>query len=165
MTSDTLISGADFSICRKYRFALWRIWDTDKPAVMFVGLNPSTANESGDDPTIKRVIAMSKKWGFGGVYMLNCFPFVSTDPAALTDCGRMEENNEWLQAVSNKCEQVVFAWGAFAIAKQRADQLSSMFPEAKALQINKDGSPKHPLYVRVGTVPVKFNNEVKNGTI
>jgi len=64
-------SGAEFSECRKYRYALWRIWDKSKPLVMFIGLNPSTANENVDDPTIRSVCRMTKNNGYGGVYMMN----------------------------------------------------------------------------------------------
>lgn len=58
--------GADFSNDRKYRYALWRIWDRTKPLVMFIGLNPSTANETENDPTIKSVGRISKNNGYGG---------------------------------------------------------------------------------------------------
>ena len=59
------IFGADFSEDRKYRNALWRIWDSKKSLVMFVGLNHSSANENTDDPTIRRVISFAKAWGYG----------------------------------------------------------------------------------------------------
>lgn len=58
--------GAMFSKCRKYRYVLWRIWDDDKPRVMFIGLNPSIAGAIIDDPTIRKVIGFAKRWGFGG---------------------------------------------------------------------------------------------------
>ena len=69
--------GAYFSPCRKYRYALWRIWNQNKPYAMFIGLNPSIADEVYDDPTIKRCINYSKSWGYGGVYMTNLFSYVS----------------------------------------------------------------------------------------
>lgn len=151
-------SGAEFSQCRSYRYALWRIWDESKPLVMFVGLNPSTANESSDDPTIKRVVAIAQNLGFGGVYMMNCFPFVSTDPAKLYDCSGWVTNEEWLKTVAAKCKEVVFAWGNFDVDQKLGVDylLTRMFPDAKALHINKNGSPKHPLYCRKDTTIVKF---------
>lgn len=142
-------TGATFSECRKYRYALWRIWDDKKPFIMFVGLNPSTANEDKDDATIRRVISMAKQWGYGGVYMMNCFPFISTDPIYLKDCGKIKENDCFLQTIGELCECVVFAWGSFDIVveKSRDIALTQMFPNAKALIKNKNGSPRHPLYV------------------
>ena len=66
-------SGAEFSPDRKYRYALWRIWDKSNPLIMFIGLNPSKANELKDDPTIRRVRRFAFDWGYGGVYMINYF--------------------------------------------------------------------------------------------
>jgi hypothetical protein len=163
-------SGALFTEDRKYRFALWRIWDEAKPLVMFIGLNPSTANEEENDPTIRRVIAISKFNGYGGVYMMNCFPLVSTDPAALYDFYNTPfhelediENMRWLLEVKRKCETVVFAWGNFDVVKDRAKSITGYMKEGKALHINKNGSPKHPLYCKNDTVFVdwKFNDVKK----
>ncbi len=144
--------GATFSECRKYRYCLWRIWDRSKPMVMFVGLNPSKADEVEPDPTIKSVGRISKFNGYGGFFMMNCFAYVSTDPDQLIILGQ-SENGEWLKSVGSICADVVFAWGAFDIVKAtgRDWQLAELFPNAKALFINKSGSPKHPLYCKSET--------------
>lgn len=155
----TETSGAEFSNCRNYRYALWRIWDTSKPLVMFIGLNPSTANEFSDDPTIRRVKAIAKNLGYGGIYMMNCFAYISTDPKLLkTNPMSKEWNDNMLTITASKCADVIFAWGNFDIVKTtgRDIELIEMFPHAKALHINKNGSPKHPLYVRNDVIPVKF---------
>ncbi len=76
-------SDAELSKCRAYRYALWRTWDESKPFAMFVGLNPSTADELEDDPTIRRCINFSKLWGYGGLCMVNLFAYRATDPTAL----------------------------------------------------------------------------------
>ncbi|HHC7270859.1 TPA: DUF1643 domain-containing protein [Vibrio parahaemolyticus] len=65
---------AKLSDCRTYRYELWRIWDEQKPYAMFVGLNPSTADETEDDPTIRRCIYFAKSWGYGGLCMANLPP-------------------------------------------------------------------------------------------
>ena len=65
---------------RKYRYVLSRIWDKSKPIVMIIGLNPSTADETEDDRTIRRCIKFADSWGYGGVYMLNLFAFRATKP-------------------------------------------------------------------------------------
>lgn len=149
-------SGAHFSECGKYRYALWRVWDACLPAVMFIGLNPSTANADTDDPTIRKVRSFAKKWGYGGVYMLNLFPYISTDPEQLKCEFNERINTDYLHEFGQKASMVVFAWGAFEIAGFRSGQVSQMFPNAKALVINKDGSPRHPLYVPGNVVPVNF---------
>lgn len=158
-----LKSGAQFSTCRKYRYALWRIWDESKPLVMFIGLNPSTANETETDPTIKRVCAIAKFNGYGGVYMMNCFPFVSTDPKQMLLCHPESEewkiNEFWLWDVSKICKDIVFAWGNFDVVKEmgRDKDLSNLFPHAKALIINKNGSPKHALYCKKETILINYH--------
>jgi len=78
-------SHATFSPCRKYRYSLFRIWDEDKSLVLFIGLNPSTADEKEDDPTIRRCINFAKQWGwgYGGLIMGNLFSFRATQPSDL----------------------------------------------------------------------------------
>jgi hypothetical protein len=169
MKNENSLSGAFFSEDRLYRYALWRIWNGDLPKVMFIGLNPSTANESTDDPTIKRVISISKNLGFGGVYMLNVFPLVSAYPEVLLDYFETpfhdlsDDNNDcWLSDISKRCNEIVFAWGNFKIVRERKrdSELLKRFPQAKALHINKNGSPKHPLYCKSDTQLVQFNRDV-----
>lgn len=158
--------GAEFSDCRNYRYSLWRIWDKEKPLVMFIGLNPSTANEIEPDNTIDSVERISKFNGYGGFYMMNCFPFVSTDPDALrnydkTIFGQQQfiVNNRKLKEIADKCNTLVFAWGNFKVVKdlKRDVELKLMFPDAVALKINKSGSPKHPLYCKEQTEFIPFN--------
>ena len=159
-------NGAAMSDDRKYRYALWRIWDVEKRKVMFIGLNPSTANEISDDPTIRRVIRFAYDWGFGGVYMLNCFPLVSANPDDLKGVYQKSttnifeiQNHQYLIGYATECEKVVFAWGSFPIVKEfDIDiKLRMMFPEAYCLGKNANGSPKHPLYLRRDSELVKFS--------
>lgn len=150
-------SGAHFSDDRRHRYFLWRIWDDRKDFVMFIGLNPSTANESENDPTIRRVISFAKAWGFGGVYMCNLFTFISPYPDDLKKCIDPEKDCDyWLQSVGSMCKKVVFAWGNFKEAAERSKEVIKLFPGAVALEINKNGTPKHPLYIKGDTVPVPF---------
>ena len=73
-------SEAMLSVDRKYRYVLTRTWDETLSNIMFVGLNPSTADETTDDPTIRRCINFAKSWGYGGLYMVNLFAYRSTNP-------------------------------------------------------------------------------------
>lgn len=152
------LSGAIFSDCRKYRYALWRKWDETKPMIMFIGLNPSKANEYEPDPTITRVIQFSKSMGYGGVYMMNLYAIVDSNPDVLkTHPDPLGENDGWVEKIAPECQMIIFAWGKFKEAKSRADKFIKMFPEGHCLVKNKDGSPRHPLYVKGDTVPVKFS--------
>jgi hypothetical protein len=153
------INGANFSEDRKYRYRLWRIWDKSLPLVMFIGLNPSTANETDNDPTIRSVCRIARNNGYGGVYMMNCFAFISTDPNGLQITpDSLEKNNIMLTVTSSVCKDVVFAWGNFDIvySSGRHDELVKMFPHAKALHINRNGSPKHPLYCKSDSKLIDF---------
>ena len=159
----TEVRGAQISGCGKYRFNLWRVWDDTKPLVMFIGLNPSTADSVKDDPTIRRVKAFAKSWGYGGVYMLNLFPLRTPYPRDLLvwinesdSIVDIRTNDQALKFTAQSCDRIIFAWGSFKEAKERADVVTTMF-NGYALKINNDGSPKHPLYVRADTEPIPYN--------
>jgi hypothetical protein len=129
---------------------------------MFIGLNPSTANEDKDDPTIRRVVGMARGWGFGSVYMTNLFSFVTAYPSELERCiESFGEVDAHLRQTAKKCNKVVFAWGSFETFG-RDKQVIAMFPHAMALQINKNGSPKHPLYCKKDSQLIKFKHEKEN---
>lgn len=151
-------STAYFSHDRKYRYSLSRMWDASLPSILFIGLNPSTANESVNDPTIRKVMKFAAIFGYGKVYMGNCFPFISTDPNQLNALDNIAKNDHELSLIKRTVSEVVFAWGAFDIVKEsgRDKALSAMFPDAKCLIKNKDGSPRHPLYVPYLTKLIKW---------
>lgn len=154
-------SGAEFSPCGNYRYQLWRIWDETKPKVAFIGLNPSTANEETNDPTIRRVISFANKWGYGGVIMYNLFAIVSSSPEVLLKCGDPMGNNQWyLDDIKTHCERIIFAWGSFKEAKQRAKEVAEQYPDSYCLKHTKNGEPWHPLYVKGDAQPILFQPEI-----
>ncbi len=139
--------GADFSNCGNYRYKLWRIWDEKLPKAMCIGLNPSTANAEKDDATIRILIKVLGKLGYGGFYMMNCFAFITSKPELLQHNPMSDEwNNNTLTVVASECADVIFAWGTFKIIKEtgRDKELQEMFPNAKCFGVNNDGSPFHP---------------------
>jgi hypothetical protein len=150
-------NGAVFSTERHYRYALWRVWNADNGIVMFIGLNPSTANERDNDPTIRRVMSFAYDWGFGGVVMANIYGWITPYPLELQACEYpIGENDQWVEALAKHCQKIVFAWGKFKQAAKWSQVLIEMFPDAYALKINNDGTPRHPLYVPGKIIPVKF---------
>lgn len=145
------------SPCRLYRYTLWREWDeilsSDAGYLMVIGLNPSTADETQDDPTIRKCVGFAKRWGFSALCMTNLFAFRATDPAVM----KAEkypvggENNRWLQECAMGAQCVLAAWGAHGSHNGRAAEVTAILSgygnPLYCLKKNKDGSPMHPLYV------------------
>ena len=140
---------AVFSPCRTYRYLLWREWIGGVGYAMFVGLNPSTADETQDDPTIRRCIAFAKSWGYAGLCMTNLFAFRATDPkdmmAVADPVG--PDNNANLLDVAKDAGVIVAAWGAKGTHKGRDAEVCKMLPPLHFLALTKDGHPGHPLYL------------------
>lgn len=155
-----MISDAQFSKDGTHRYSLSRIWDKSKPLIMFIGLNPSTANADTNDPTIESVIRISKHNGYGGFYMMNCWPYITSNPKLLLIMPMTTTiNNEQLVIVSRLCQDVVFAWGNFKVVSKhgRDKELKEMFPRALTIGLNKNGSPKHPLFQKGTSTLIKFS--------
>lgn len=154
-----LQKGAEFSTCRNYRYALWRVWDTAKPYTLFVCLNPSTADEVADDPTLVRCMNFAQSWGYGGVCMANLFAYRATKPANLLAAKDPigSKNDEWLLNLANDADLVVAAWGNLGMHLGRAREVMNMLPNLHCLKINKSGEPAHPLYLRADLRPFPFS--------
>lgn len=152
------IVGATFSRCGKYRYQLYNIWNSNGPRVMFIGLNPSTATHAKPDNTIHKVTKIAKVNGFGGFYMLNVFAWITPHPEELLVCeDPIRHNGDYLDYYGKRADEIVFCWGAFKEAKDEAKRVVEKFPSAKALFINKDGSPKHPLYCKDESKLIPFH--------
>lgn len=151
--------GAIFSPCRTWRYVLHRIWDEGKPFCGFIGLNPSTADETKSDPTVTRCIRFCKDWGYGGYLMFNVFGFRATDPRvmaqALDPLG--PENNRMISEHAARCEKLVAAWGNHKLAVEQGAFLCRFLErQLWCLERNKNGSPKHPLYVKADVKPIIY---------
>jgi len=143
----------------KYRYQLSRIWDEEKPNILFIMLNPSTADADVDDPTIRRVMNFSKSWGYGGVFVCNLYAFRSTDPKVLrhTDDPVGEDNTEHIKELIGVTERVVYAWGN---NKKEPEWLSSLVDTPYCIDISKKGVPKHPLYLKSELHPKLYLRDV-----
>ncbi len=155
-----LSKGAVISDCGKYRYRLWRVWDETLPLVCFVMLNPSTADATKDDPTIRKCIAFGKKWGAGGIYVANIFAYRSTDPKALYKLTRDEaigpENLNWLVHSNLACEVTVAAWGNHGKLYGRGQEVRDLLCNLTYLRLSKSGHPWHPLYLPGDLKPTYF---------
>jgi len=158
--------GAMLSPDRVYRYSLWRVWDESKPLVMFIGLNPSTADELEDDPTIRRCINFARTWDYGGIYMMNLFAFRTKDPKILLtnllpigyEGAIYGKNwNDWfLKEVNKSCMTIVAAWGTKGNYLGRDKEVMKFFRQMNCLGLTKGGYPKHPLFLRSDTKMILF---------
>lgn len=157
-------AGALFDADRVYRYLLWRTW-SDGPRIVWLLLNPSTADEERLDPTLTRCRDYAERWGFGGMDVLNLFALRSTDPAGLYQVVDPvgPANDDITTAILEGAELVVAGWGA-EVASPRARRtpvvrerpravcdLAARLERKSALQClgtTASGEPRHPLYLK-----------------
>lgn len=146
------------SPCRTYRYALWREWAGGKGYAMFVGLNPSTADETQDDPTIRRCVAFAKAWGYAGLCMVNLFAFRATNPADMMNAADPvgPDNDQTLRSLAEAAGVVVAAWGVHGTYGGRHTAVRAMLPRLHCLRLTKHGHPGHPLYLPKTLTPVEW---------
>lgn len=154
----TTLSTATFSPCRTYRYFLCRRWEPALPLVMFVGLNPSTADETRDDPTLRRCAGFARAWGFGGVILVNLFAYRASDPRALHHAPDPlgPENDAWLVQGQEEAALVVAAWGNGGAYRGRAGEIRPRLRDPHALAVNQTGQPAHPLFLRGSLKPFRL---------
>lgn len=150
---------AAFSPLRRYRYLLTRIWKPAKGFALFVCLNPSTADENVEDPTIRRCIKFAEFWGYGGMKMVNIFAYRSTDPKALYSCRSPigPENDEYIARESAIAGVTVAAWGVHGSFMDRGNiVMGRLLYRPHYLELTKDGHPRHPLYLKKNLRPLPF---------
>lgn len=151
--------GALISSCKQYRYALWRRVDCGDKIVTFIGLNPSTADATEDDPTIRRCMSYVSDWGYDTLLMVNLFAYRATLPAvmklAIDPIG--PRNNETLRFAANLSTIVIAAWGTDGNFMRRDAGVKSLLRgRLHALHVTKDGHPGHPLYLKGNLRPFEW---------
>lgn len=151
---------ATISDCGKYRYRLGRMWGrVIDPTVLFVMLNPSTADATQDDPTIRRCTAFAKAWGFGHLLVGNMFAYRATDPRELGPLSMYDacgpENDDHLTHMAEISQKIICAWGTHG--GTRFPSALRAFPDKLyCLGLTKHGMPKHPLYLAASTQLQKY---------
>jgi hypothetical protein len=165
-----------FSPCRKYRYTLWREWHLEdcifasdpesisrlSGSLVVIGLNPSTADETQDDPTIRRCIGFAKTLGFGALCMANLFAGRATKPEDMKKLDNPAgiDNHHWLLKSASEPGMVVAAWGRNGSFRNQditvRQLLGSIGVNLYCLKKNSDGSPAHPLYIPASTIPIPY---------
>lgn len=160
-------SSAIISDCGKYRYTLSRIWDEAGTRCLFVMLNPSTADASVDDPTIRKCIKFAKAWGHGSLSVVNLFAWRATDPKEIRKVNSPvgPENDATIATIAALSNFIVCAWGNDGIYGNRdsavIEILKRIGKPLHCLKINTApsksfGSPGHPLYIKDSTEPFVF---------
>lgn len=142
---------AALSPCGTYRYTLMRVWDPFAPCVLWACLNPSKANASEDDPSVRKMVGFARRWGYGSITIVNLFAYRATDPRDLERAGRPigPENYAHILAAARSADLVVCAWGQHAprdglrtYAVRRL--IGSAGRAAVCLGRTKSGEPNHP---------------------
>lgn len=148
--------GALLSECGRYRYRLWRLWDELRPVMVWVMLNPSTADADVDDPTIRKCIGFAKVNHFGGIVVVNLFAWRVTDPKELRrvkDPVGPENDAHILWACTAPLMLAVVAgWGAEPFAQKRGRAVKVLIQggagrDIKCFHQTKGGAPGHPLFL------------------
>ena len=148
--------GTFISECGAYRYWLDRRWaDDERGLLAFVMLNPSTADAEVDDPTIRRCVGFAKRENRMGIVVVNLFAGRATQPDDLfkmTDPEGPDNFNQWMSWLRRERTKVVCAWGADSRARLQASKFRRFANEHGVelwcLGLSKDGSPRHPLYLK-----------------
>jgi len=151
---------AIISPCAGYRYLLERSWSkrtSRKSTVAFIGLNPSTADATHDDPTIRKCMAYAQAWQFKKLIMVNLFAWRATNPnellTAKNPVGKI--NDQHLDEAVLRSALVVACWGEYGAILGRSEALRSRYPRRlKCLRTNQSGEPTHPLYLPATLLPV-----------
>ncbi|WP_295532121.1 DUF1643 domain-containing protein [uncultured Thioclava sp.] len=156
-------SVALYSECEAYRYALTRVWDASKPRALFVMLNPSTATERQNDPTVERCERRARALGFGAFRVTNIFAWRATDPKVMraqTDPVGPDNDTMIRDSVawaSGPDDRIICAWGAHGAHLDRGASVERLLRatgrDLHQLGLTKSGAPKHPLYIAYDRQP------------
>lgn len=175
-----LRSYADISPCGRYRYLLEREWrGTHDPAhwkwfgakdgagrelgeplsVMFVMLNPSTADGTTDDPTIRRCVGFAKAWNYEAISVVNLFAYRATKPKDLFAAGHEAHgprNQKVIECATARAGIIIAAWGVHGDYGEQDDTVRGWLDDRPiyALGLTKDGQPRHPLYLPASAKPI-----------
>lgn len=155
-------SVAVYSDCEQYRYLLTRVWEPAGKRALFIMLNPSTATEAQNDPTVERCERRARALGFGAFRVCNIFAFRATDPkvmrAATDPVG--PENDAAILGSLPWADQVICAWGTHGAHLDRGAEMAKALRNSGCalyhLGLTQSGAPKHPLYISYAQHPEKW---------
>lgn len=160
-------STAVYSNCEAYRYSLTRVWDDGGRRALFVMLNPSTATEVQNDPTVERCERRARALGFGAFRVCNIFAFRATDPRVMrAQTDPVGHAND--AAILDGCtwaDAVICAWGTHGAHRGRGPAVAALIIASGRiplhLGLSKDGHPKHPLYIAYSQQPMPWDGATR----
>ena len=155
-----MLKFAEFSKDKKYRYSLSRKW-SEKEQVLFILLNPSKGDDIDDDPTIRRLISISKNLGYGGFEVVNLYTIINPKRNKLYEKKRKfsEKNKKLIAKLVARNKTIIYGWAA---TENEPNWLSNIVKRPLCFNINKNGTPKHPLYLKKESTLKKFRGLKKN---
>lgn len=150
---------AIISACGQYRYGLERYWGNTLTRVLWIMLNPSTADGTSDDPTIRRCVGFTEAWGFSGLVVANLYAYRTPYPKALRTkyaaAGDIvgPDNDHWIKFMAERSSLVVCAWGQIGPDPHRPPAVRRMLGQVSALGFTKSGQPRHPLMLPKNLTP------------
>lgn len=146
-------SGAELSADGIYRYVLWRRWGPGERRLVVIGLNPSTADATVDDPTIRRCVGFAKREGCDQLVMLNLFALRSPHPIVMLNHHEPVGAGNDAAIRRYACGEgvVVAAWGVCGTHHGRDQAVMAIVPGLRCFGVSKGGHPRHPLYLRADT--------------
>lgn len=156
-------STAIYSDCERYRYALTRIWDQDGQRAHFIMLNPSTATEFQNDPTVERCERRARTLGFGAFRVTNIFAWRDTDPRAMRAASDPvgPANDAAILEGCDWANTIIAAWGTHGAHLDRGEAVARLLAETGRevhhLGLTKDRHPRHPLYISYACQPERWD--------
>lgn len=155
-------SWAVYSDCERYRYTLRREWGGGSGGVTFVMLNPSTATEVQNDPTVERCERRARAMGYSAFQVVNIFALRATDPPDMRRAGDPigPENDAAIVQAAAWADRIICAWGTHGAFMGRGVQVTQMLRQQGHslyhLGLAKGGAPKHPLYIGYNVQPMEW---------
>ena len=153
-TKNNIVRKVKLSLDKKHRLMLSRHWNLKNPSLLYIMFNPSIADDKIDDPTVRRLISLSRTHNYGGFYVVNLYTYITPNPKIIdTSVGIKKNNFKIIKNLTNKVDDIVYAWGNSIV---EPSELRNLITSPLCFGKNTNGSPKHPLYLSSKSKLIKF---------
>lgn len=154
---------ARFSSCKRYRYRLEREWEEGTGTVLFIGLNPSTADHRKDDPTIRRCVRFARDWGYRRMQIVNLFAYRATytEDLLAADDPVGGNNDRWIARSHREADLTIACWGNHGMHLERDRIIRKKLGGLHCLRMNRSRQPAHPLYLKASLRPRPMTTDTR----